>query len=1279
MGTVYRARDVLSEQRVALKLLHPESSEESLRRFTREAELLASLRHPAIVSHVAHGFAEEGRPFLAMEWLEGEDLAGRLARQSLSLAETLVLLRRAAEALVVIHSRGVIHRDLKPSNIFLRAGHPEDAVLLDFGLARPERPSLAMTASHTVVGTPSYMAPEQASGHSDLTPRADFFSLGCVLYECLTGHPPFVAPHFAAMLAKILFFEPAPLRSVQPELPEALQGLLDRMLAKDPAHRFADSPHLLASLEALDASAGIQGLPPAPSRPPPPLAGAEQQLISVLLAAPPRFSHDTSTLETFPGRELRGSLHTALAPYGARVEFLADGSLVATLVPGRGTATDHAALAARCALLCKERWPEAAMVLTTGRSTLHQHLPVGEAMDRAGQLLRQLEAFPASAYVLLDEVTAGLLSPLFQLTQPQPGVFLLQGEDLRADASRPLLGKPTPCVGREQELALMEMALTSCVEEPSAQAVLVVAPAGAGKSRLRHEFLRRLEQRGHPALVLMGRGDPMLAGTAYGLLGQALRLHCDIRAGQSLKARRERLAQRVARHLPLDKAQEVTAFLGELCALPFADEDHPRLRAARIDPWLMEAQVTDALVAFLKAECAQHPVLLVLEDLHWGDAPSVKLVGNALEALGDQPLLVLALARPEVRELFPQLWRRRVLEVPLRGLSHKAGAQLVREVLGPRVSDSTLGRILEQAAGNALFLEELIRAAAEGRGEAPPETVLSMLQMRLLRLEPSARQVLLAASLFGRTFWAGGVQALLGPENRPGQLKQHLQHLVELEIIEPQAESRFSSEAEYRFRHALVRDAAYGLVLDSHKPAGHRQAGEWLEQVGETAPLVLAEHFHLGQQPERAIHFYTLAVEQLFERHDMHGTLRYVEVAKALAARGAALTRLRTLEAMAAFWVNDFHKLYEVGSAVLPELETGSSAWCRLMGCLILGGSAIGRHQEVAEFCRRMLSTQPQAEALSFYIEGLAFPVVATSWSGARHEAASFLARMVEVGPAAMARDPMVLGWLGFAHCIFDCLFEARPWQALEWGERGTRAFLEMGAVRNSITPRFLGGMARAMLGDVQGAVDQLRETLALALRLEQYFLADAARFHLALVLTSPCESLQGEEVRTLALELTASVNAVDIGMGHTVLARHAAFAGELAEAEAQARKARDMLAPFLAYRPFAHTTLCTVLRTQGRLAEAREAAELGVQDLEQIGGAGACAVAMHLELAEACLAQGDTQAGEAALRRALQCLRERVADIPEPAARERFLQKVPENARTRELARQRWGEAAAA
>jgi serine/threonine protein kinase len=208
MGTVYRARDEQSGHAVALKLIQARGKPHETERFGREAELLSTLRHPGIVGYLAHGVAETGEPYLAMEWLEGQDLSQRLDRGALSLSESLLLLRRAAEALAVAHTCGVVHRDLKPNNLFLRDGQVEGVVLLDFGIARREVVSRQLTKTGMVIGTPEYMAPEQARGERQLTAAADVFSLGCVLFECLTGQPPFTADHVLAVLARILFDEP---------------------------------------------------------------------------------------------------------------------------------------------------------------------------------------------------------------------------------------------------------------------------------------------------------------------------------------------------------------------------------------------------------------------------------------------------------------------------------------------------------------------------------------------------------------------------------------------------------------------------------------------------------------------------------------------------------------------------------------------------------------------------------------------------------------------------------------------------------------------------------------------------------------------------------------------------------------------------------------------------------------------------------------------------------------------------------------------------------------
>src|SRR5262245_7079461 len=190
MGTVYRAKDERTGRPVALKLLHAQSAAD-VDRFAREAEVLSELTHPAFVRFVAHGKTDDGTPFLALEWLEGESLADRLGRSSLTLAETLALGARVAEALGEAHRRGIVHRDIKPANLLLPMGRLEDVRILDFGIAYLEGNREPLREAGAPIGTPGYMAPEQARGEQEVTARADVFSLGCVLFRCLTGQRPF--------------------------------------------------------------------------------------------------------------------------------------------------------------------------------------------------------------------------------------------------------------------------------------------------------------------------------------------------------------------------------------------------------------------------------------------------------------------------------------------------------------------------------------------------------------------------------------------------------------------------------------------------------------------------------------------------------------------------------------------------------------------------------------------------------------------------------------------------------------------------------------------------------------------------------------------------------------------------------------------------------------------------------------------------------------------------------------------------------------------------------
>lgn len=266
MGTVYRARDRATGGAVALKIVRV-VNEQTDARFEREAAALADLSHPGIVRYVAHGLTATGERYLAMELLSGVTLAERLVGGALGVSETLAVGRGIASALAAAHAKELVHRDVKPGNVFLEGGSASRVKVLDFGLARGPGGPL-VTRAGSLLGTPSYMAPEQVRGDRAIDARADVFALGALLFECLTGKPPFAGADTEAVLAKVLLEQPPPARELRPEVPLALEALITTMLRKDPEGRPRDAAEVARALAAVEET-GTEPESPRPIEPSP--------------------------------------------------------------------------------------------------------------------------------------------------------------------------------------------------------------------------------------------------------------------------------------------------------------------------------------------------------------------------------------------------------------------------------------------------------------------------------------------------------------------------------------------------------------------------------------------------------------------------------------------------------------------------------------------------------------------------------------------------------------------------------------------------------------------------------------------------------------------------------------------------------------------------------------------------------------------------------------------------------------------------------------------------
>jgi serine/threonine-protein kinase len=276
MGTVVRAEHLLLGRPAAVKLLRRDLTEdvELVGRFVHEAKTVAACKHPGIVEIYDFGYTPDGHAYFAMELLEGEGLDERLARGALGEAAALAIAHGVAGALRAAHRVGVVHRDLKPGNVFVVADPDggERAKVLDFGIAKLAGPGGQRTATGALIGTPMYMAPEQARAATALDHRADLYALGCLLYHMLCGRPPFVAEGAGEIIALQLFGEVEP-PSRRAAVSPATEALVMRLLEKDPAARPADAGEVIELLRAalrpappVEAAAATQ--PGAPVRAP---------------------------------------------------------------------------------------------------------------------------------------------------------------------------------------------------------------------------------------------------------------------------------------------------------------------------------------------------------------------------------------------------------------------------------------------------------------------------------------------------------------------------------------------------------------------------------------------------------------------------------------------------------------------------------------------------------------------------------------------------------------------------------------------------------------------------------------------------------------------------------------------------------------------------------------------------------------------------------------------------------------------------------------------------
>jgi len=929
MGTVVLADDTQLGRKVAVKFLADKLEDDptARERLHREARSAAALDHPYICK-IHEIVTIDGRVGIVMEYVRGETLEARLRRSVPGTADALAIAGEIAEAMDEAHRRQVIHRDLKPSNVMLaESGHVK---VMDFGLAKAISPHEGEAAPQTVMplteaglrlGTPRYMSPEQILG-ADADTRSDIFAFGLLVYELLAGAHPFHHVSSSDTMAAIVRDPPTPLAHYRSGLPASVQETLDRLLAKDPGHRYQSFQDVRIDVEQLrrdvvtttppgsrvPAARSTDATPTNVSSSRGSSGSEERRQLTVVFCEIDGLGDMSNSLDAEDLLEL-GELYRAIwqeqiARFGGTAGSYAEGALYGYF--GYPIAHEHdARRALSCGLAIRSTIdtlvkragdagimrPAVRIGINTGSAIVGQQNGVIQVHGNTASVAARLAEHAAGGSVVASGATFRIAGHHFDYTAlghlnlrgftgAVPLYEVVAEKDARArlDVVAPDL---PALVGRDLELTMLRQRWTQARHGQGA-VVLVSGEAGIGKSRLVDSFVSSIaaeEQVWVESLYC----SPLSSNSPFNPLIDYVKQRVGRTASND-----ERDALSGLRVLLAESGAEsdlALFLLAELLSVDLpADVVRPDLA-----PAAQQAKTAQLLLQLLTHQRRGHPGLIIIDDLHWADPTTMAWIDLLVGQVPTQPLLVLVTARPPCHPAW--LSRPRTSAITLGRLeahdiltickARSSGMTLPPEIL-QHVADKTDGVPLFAEELTSMILESGILEAAGDhyvlKGPVPTHAIPTTLQDSLLaRLDSLAHAKYVAeiGAVVGRRFSFEILQALSG--EREHVLSQHLQQLVDAELL---FQSGFVPEASYTFKHALIQDAAYNGMLKARRAELHERVAVILEaREAADHPEVVAYHYARAGKPAKAAELYRLAGRHAMARYANAEAVQHLEAA----------------------------------------------------------------------------------------------------------------------------------------------------------------------------------------------------------------------------------------------------------------------------------------------------------------------------------------------------------------------------------------------------------------